>query len=302
MSELHLVTGAFGYSGRRIAERLLAEGHRVRTLTHSRARQSSLAEQIEVFPYRFDSTNLLAKSLDGVKVLYNTYWVRFNHRNFNHSQAVENTKMLFNAARMAGVSRIVHVSITNPSENSPLEYFRGKAVLERCLAETGNPHTIVRPAVLFGGEDILINNIAWSLRRFPLFGVFGDGSYRLQPIHVGDFADLIVREGKQSGNSVIDAIGPETFTFRGLVEEIGAAIGKQRRIISLSPTIGYWACWCIGLVMRDVLLTRDEIKGLMDNLLYTDSQPAGQTRLSDWARSNADTLGLEYASELARRS
>ena len=301
--ELHVVTGAFGYSGKVIAQRLLDRGHRVRTLTNSPERDNPFADAIEVQPLAFDDQHGLVKSLRGAAVLYNTYWVRFNHRNFTHAQAVSNTEQLFEAARIAGVGRVVHVSITNPSEDSKLSYFAGKARLERALIESGLPHTILRPAVLFGGRDILINNIAWMLRRFPVFGVFGRGEYRVQPIHVDDFAALAVREGaEQSENRVIDAIGPQTFTYREMVTEVASAIGKRRLILPMPPIIGFIGGWLMGKLLGDVLITWDEVKGLMADLLYTDSLPAGGTRLTDWAAEHRDTLGTRYANELRRRS
>jgi NADH dehydrogenase len=240
-------------------------------------------------------------SLKGAAVLYNTYWVRFNHRDFTHQAAVENTIKLFSAAKEAGVRRIVHISITNPSENSELEYFSGKARLERELQSTGLSYSILRPTVLFGKEDILINNIAWVLRRLPVFGVFGDGSYRLQPIYVDDLARLAVEEGLKEENKIIDAIGPETFTYRELVKKIGEIIGCPRPIISIPPELGYLAGSVIGKLVGDTFITREEIMGLMQDLLYTTSAPAGETKLSDWAQEHKDHLGQEYASELARR-
>jgi NADH dehydrogenase len=234
-------------------------------------------------------------------VLYNTYWVRFNYGDFSFAQAVENTKTLFSAARRAGVSRVVHVSITNPSEDSPLEYFRGKAVLERALRESGLSYAILRPALLFGGKDVFINNIAWVLRHLPVFGVFGSGAYRLQPIHVHDFADLAVAQGAERTDQTIDAIGPETYTFRKLVQELAAAMGVRRPIVSVPPQLGYVTAWVLGKLVRDVVITRDEIAGLMKGLLCTNSEPVGTTRLSTWAREHADTLGRRYATELGRR-
>jgi len=303
MSELHVVTGAFGYSGKYITTRLLEAGVRVRTLTNSTQRVNPFGDQVEVQPFNFDNQAALIESLRGVSVLYNTYWIRFNTKEpgFQHSVAVENTLKLFAAARQADVPRIVHTSITNPSEDSPLEYFKGKAVLEHALKETGLSYAILRPNVLFGHEDILINNIAWTLRKLPVFGVFGDGQYRLQPMHVDDFADLAVAQGKARSNRVIDAIGPETFTYRRLVEEIGNIIGVKRPIVSVPPSIGYAVGAVLGKLVGDVMITRDEVEGLMADLLVTTSPPAGSTRLTNWARKHADTLGKHYASELARR-
>ncbi|MCP4426430.1 MAG: NAD(P)H-binding protein, partial [Chloroflexi bacterium] len=267
MSQTHVVTGAFGYSGKYIAQRLLEKGHEVRTLTNSSHKPNPFGERVQAFPFHFDQPEKLTESLRGTKVLYNTYWVRFNHDNFGHETAVTNTLILFNAAKEAGVERIVHVSITNPSLESPLEYFSGKAQLEQALMESGLAYAILRPTVLFGKEDILINNIAWMLRKFPVFGVFGDGRYRLQPIYVDDLAQLAVAQGESRANAVIDAIGPETFTYRELVEQIGAIIGKKRQILSIPPRLGYALGWIVGKLVNDILITRAEIEGLMADLL-----------------------------------
>jgi uncharacterized protein YbjT (DUF2867 family) len=167
------VTGAFGYSGRYVAQRLLASGHEVMTLTNSVNRENPFGEKVRVAPFNFDRPELLAQSLRGIEVLINTYWVRFDHKLFTHAQAVANTRTLFDAARKAGVRRVVHVSITNPDLHSDLLYFKGKAELEQSLVASGLSHCILRPPVLFGKEDVLINNIAWALRRLPVFGVYG---------------------------------------------------------------------------------------------------------------------------------
>ena len=298
---LHAVTGAFGYSGKYIAQRLLDRGQKVITLTNSPHRANPFAGRVTPYPFTFDNPEELTRSLRGVSVLYNTYWVRFNHRLFNHADAVRNTERLFEAAKAANVERIVHVSITNPSEESPLEYFSGKARLERALEDSGLSYAILRPTVLFGREDILINNIAWALRRLPVFGVFGSGEYRLQPIYVDDLATLAVEQGTKRENITMDAIGPETCSYRELVKVIGETIGKRRPLISVPPLVGYLAGWFLSKCVGDVLITREEIKGLMDNLLYVDSPPAGTTTLTGWIQEHADSLGRNYTSELSRR-
>jgi NADH dehydrogenase len=303
VEELHVVTGAFGYSGRYIARRLLAAGIRVRTLTNSVPRPHLFDRPIEVYPLAFDDPAGLVASLKGAAVLYNTYWVRFNHAGFSLARAVRNTLRLFEAAHAAGVRRIVHISITNPSEDSPLEYFRGKAQLERALRNSGVSWAILRPAVLFGDGDILINNIAWCLRHLPFMPVFGTGLYRLQPIHVDDLAALAVQAGQMQEPCLVHAIGPQTFTFLELLEQLGEILDCPRPLIRVSPELGWWGVRLLGWFLNDVVLTREEIAGLMQGLLAVDdAPPAGSTRLTDWARQHAATLGLHYASELARRS
>ena len=294
---IHAVTGAFGYSGKYIAHRLVEQGQNVITLTNSLSRADPFGGRVRAFPFHFQRPDLLVQHFKDVSVLYNTYWVRFGQ----YADAVQNTLALFAAAKQAGVERIVHVSITNPSEDSPLEYFRGKAKLERALVKSGISYAILRPAILFGQEDILINNIAWTLRHLPVFGIFGDGRYRLQPIYVDDLASLAVEQGKSRVNATINAIGPETFAYRDLVATIGQLIGKPRPIMSVPPWLGYAACRVMGKLLHDVLITWDEIQGLMAERLYVDAPPAGTTRLTQWVKTHADTLGRQYAGELARR-
>ena len=300
-TEVHAVTGAFGFSGRFLARRLLDSGIAVRTLTNSTWNPNPFGARVEVHPLAFDDPAGLAESLRGVRVLHNTYWVRFNHRDFSHTEAVHNTAVLFEAARKAGVERVVHISITNPSEESPFEYFRCKAALERMLRESGLSYAIVRPAILFGPGDILINNIAWTLRYLPVLGIFGDGRYRLRPVHVEDLAALMAAQAANRQSVVVDAVGPESYEYRGLVRLIGDSVGHRRLLLPVPPWAGLLAARAMGLVLSDVVLTRDEIGGLMASLLDVPGPATGPTRLSDWVRANAADLGRRYASELARR-
>ena len=295
------VTGAFGYSGRYITQRLLNAGCDVITLTNSASRANPFGNKVPAFPFDFDKPTRLLESLKGTDALINTYWVRFDHRLFTHASAVTNTQILFRAARDAGVPRIIHVSITNPDICSELPYFRGKAQLEAALTSLRVSYCILRPTVLFGKEDVLINNIAWSLRHLPVFGVFGKGEYKLQPIYVDDLAAAIAEKVSSDRNEIINAIGPEVFTYRELVETIKRALGVTRLVMSLPPELAYWACRMIGLCVRDFIITRQEIKGLMEGRLYVDGPPLGTTRLSDWIARHKDTLGRSYTSEMARR-
>jgi len=300
-SLIHAVTGAFGYSGKYITRLLLSRGIGVRALTNSPDRNTEFQGKVQAFPLDFDDHEGLVASLNGCEVLYNTYWVRFNHRRFTQARAVENTYRLFAAAREAGVHRVVHVSITNPSADSPYEYFSSKAAMEKKLVDSGQSYAILRPAVLFGGADILINNIAWALRRFPIMGVFGRGDYRIQPIHVEDFARLAVEQGSLRDDVIINATGPECFTYRELLSTVAAIIGKKRLIVPVPRFLGWAVAWLVGRFVRDVVLTRQEIGALCDDLLWADSPPSGTTKLTEWACARRDTLGMTYANEMTRR-
>ena len=294
------VTGAFSYSGKYITERLLARGEEVITLTGHPDRPDPFNGKVKAFPLDFIAEQTLVASLDRVDVLVNTYWVRFDRAGNTQPQAVDNTHKLISAARAAGVKRVIHISITNPSASSPLPYFWGKAANEKTVIESGMSYAILRPTVLFGKEDILINNIAYLLRRFPMFLIPGDGSYRLQPVNVSDLADIAVEAVYRKDNYIIDAVGPDIYTFKELVKLVGEVIHERRLLISVPPRLALLAAQFLSLFFRDILLTPEEVDGLMADLLVSREPPRGKTKLSDWLEENREQVGSRYASELKR--
>ena len=296
---LDVVTGAFSYTGRFIAPRLLARGRRLRTLTNHPDPGHPLAGWIETRPLDFNRPDLLAEALRGADTLYNTYWVRSTHGAASFAQAVRNTTVLVEAARAAGVRRLVHVSIANPTA-SALPYYRGKARLEEVVRGSGLAYAIVRPTLLFGHGDVLINNIAWFLRHLPVFGIPGDGRYRLQPVFVEDYADRIVEAGSMEENVITDVAGPEIFTFDELVRSLRDAIGSRTTLVHMPSGLALAGTRAVSLYLRDMVLTAAELRGLMAELLVSSRPSTCPTRLSDWLRTAADSLGLRYASELDR--
>jgi NADH dehydrogenase len=260
-----------------------------------------LRERVQAFSYRFDDPVALAQALDGVTTLYNTYWVRFDHGPTTFASAVENTRGLFDAARRAGVARVVHLSIANPSLDSPLPYYRGKALVERALEEVGVPYSVVRPTWIFGGNhEILANNIAWILRHMPIFAIPGNGRYAVQPVHVDDLVRICLEAAKTDGNPILDAAGPETMTFQELVLAIRRATAARAPIVHVPPIAMAATARALGLVVRDVVLTPDEIRGLTAGLLVSHQAPRGRIAFSDWLNEHSASLGRSYANELQR--
>lgn len=298
---LDLVTGAFSYSGSHIAEALLNRGRAVRTLTYHPDRRHPLQARVDARPYQFGDVAALARSLDGVTNVYNTYWVRFDHGETTHANAVENSRALFFAARQAGAARVIHLSIANPSLESSLPYYRGKALVERALAEAGMPYSIVRPTWLFGGDrDVLTNNIAWILRRMPVFTVPGDGAYPVQPVHAADLARICVEQSEADGDVIVDAAGPEVMTFEDLIRAVRSAVGARAPILHVPARLMSAASRGLGILVRDVVLTPDEISGLMAGLLVSHAPALGRIPFTAWLSEHHATLGRAYANELER--
>ena len=295
-----VVTGAFGYTGRYVARRLLADGVRVRTLTRNPDRERPFAGMGKAHPLDFSDPVGLGRSMAGAGILYNTYWIRFGRGWNTFERAVENSRTLFEAAAEAGVGRIVHFSVTNASPASRLPYYRGKGRVEEILKGMGVPYAIIRPTLVFGEGDLLLNNLAWALRRFPVFPVFGKGDYPVQPVCAGDLAGQAVEVGSRSDNVITDAAGPETLSFEELIRLLAAAIGVRARLVHTPPFVGFAGTRLVGLALRDVVLTRDEIDGLMAGLLTSEVVPTGTTKLSNWLKDHSSGLGRRYAFELRR--
>jgi uncharacterized protein YbjT (DUF2867 family) len=294
------VTGATSYTGRFIGERLVAAGRSVIDLTRRPSSTHPLGQTVTSAALDFDHPELLARALQDVDTLYNTFWIRFERGATTYPWAIERSRILFAAAASAGVRRIVHISVINASHDAPTAYFRAKATVEDALVAIGISHAIIRPTVTFGPGDILLNNLAWTLRRLPVFGIPGDGRYPIQPVHIDDIADLAVGAGALAEPMVVDAAGPDTFTFREFVALVREAIGSRALVVPMPVGAALFAARLIGLVVRDEVLRRDEVTELQASLMRSTAPPTGSIRLADWLAANAETLGRRWASELDR--
>src|SRR2546423_7573064 len=296
---IDIVTGAFSYSGRFVAAELLERGRAVRTLTNHPKPDDPLAPRIATHPLNFEDSDGLLAVLKGADTLYNTYWVRAPHGSLTHNAAFDSKRRLIEAARRAGIRRFVHTSIANPTA-SRLSYYRGKAELEAAVRSSGLSYAIVRPTLLFGEGDVLINNIAWLLRHLPVFGIPGEGRYRLQPMHVRDHAALLVQAGSELSDQVVDSAGPEIFTFVELVHLLRRAMGIHTVVLHMPPGLAMLGATLAGRLTGDMLLTRDELDDLMHDILISNEPPRGTTRLTDWLALHRDEVGRHYASEIER--
>jgi uncharacterized protein YbjT (DUF2867 family) len=300
MGPLVTVTGAAGFSGRFIAEALLDRGYEVQSLVSNLARKDPFEGRVRYSAYNFADFDVLKTNLKNVTTLVNTYWVRFNRGDINFELAINHSRILFNAAKAAGVERIIHISVANPSPDSELPYYRGKWQVERQLIEIGIPYTIIRPTLIFGLGDILINNIAYLLRRFPAFAIPGDGKYRIQPIHGEDLAEIVFESIDARTNLIMDAAGPEIYDYNEIVQMIASVVGSKSWIFHLQPGQAVFLASIIGRLLGDVIITREEIAGLMQNKLVSSQTALGKSSFHEWLIEYSPRIGKIYASELER--
>ena len=297
---MDIVTGSFGYIGKYITRKLISSGKRVKTITTHPDKPNPFGNDVKAYPYSFDNPELLISILKGCDTLFNTYWVRFNYGKGSFETALRNTNILFESAKKTGIRKIVHISVTNPSESDALPYYRGKALQEKMLKELGISYSIIRPTLVFGKEDILVNNIAWTIRKFPFVPIFGSGDYKVQPVFVEDLASIAVECAKKNTSETLDAIGPETFSYREMLQVMASILNPDVKFIHVWPNVGIFLGKIIGLFLHDVLLTKDELKGLMLNKLTSRQTPNGKTKFTEWIKLNKGTVGERYTSELDR--
>src|SRR2546421_179831 len=180
--------------------------------------------------------SLVCSAIRGAAPFTNRSGGRPRRGGLPHAVAVKTTRRRIAAPRRAGVRRIVQTSIANPTASTS-SYYRGKAALEDVVRSSGLSYAIVRPTLLFGEGDVLINNIAWLLRHIPVFGIPGTGRYRLQPMHVKDHAGLLVEVGSELAEVVVDSAGPEIFTFDELVHLLRRALKLRTVVIHVPPAL-----------------------------------------------------------------
>jgi len=296
-----LITGASGFIGGAIADRLI-ERAEIRSLT-SHPAKNRFGDRVRSFAYDFAQPARMADAFHGADVFVNSYYVRFNYGKWTFDRAVECSRHLIALARDAGVRKIVHVSVSNASEQSDLPYYRNKARIEQLVDRSGVPYTILRPAIVVGGGDILVNNIAYFLRRLPVFTIFGRGGYRVQPITLDAFADVGVEAiGGGHQNETLAVAGPRDWRFLEMVRAIRTAVRSRAAIVPAPAWLALPGLRIAGVFLRDVVLTPDEIKGLTREYLCADRPVRRGADFDAWLAlpAVAASLGRRYASELAR--
>ncbi|MBI5486653.1 MAG: NAD(P)H-binding protein [Deltaproteobacteria bacterium] len=297
MARRAVITGAFSYIGAAAARELRRRGWTVHTLTNRRTPPHSRHVTFAKLLFHPDH---LAAELRGADVFVNTYWIRLPHAGDDFHTAVRNNRMLVDAAVRARVGRLVHVSVSNASLDSRLGYYRGKAEVDAAVRACGLPHAIVRPTLVVGPADVLTSNIAWFLRRFPVFPVPDGGGYRLQPVTLDDTGRIVADAAESSADLDVDAAGQDIVTFREYVELVARACHVKCAIIGAPGRLALAGIRLVELFLGDTVLAREELAGLEQELLVSRAPPLGTERVDAWLLAHGAALGRSYVNDRRR--
>ena len=295
MSPRAVITGAFSYTGAAVAAELLGRGWQVHTLTNRTGPQGS---PIGASPLRFEPEHL-RRELTNADAFINTYWIRLSHAGQTFASAVEHSAMLLQAAVAAKVGKVVLVSVSNAAEGRDLGYYRGKATVEDHLRHLPIRRAIIRPTLVVGPRDVLTGNIAWLLRRFPCLPVPASRA-RLQPITLADTARIVADAASTESDEELDAAGPEVITFIAYVRMVARACRLRRFVFPAPAWLAMAGLRLIEPLLRDVVLTRQELVGLEQELLLSREPPRGRESVADWLRSHGEMLGRGYVNDRDR--
>lgn len=273
--EVVTVFGGSGFVGRYVVNQLASRGYRVRIAVrrpHLAVHLQPLGffGQVQTVQANLRYPESIARALEGATYAVNCVGILFEggKQSFSAVQD-EGARHVAEAARNAGVSRLVHISAIGADEDSISAYARSKAAGERAVLSAMPRANILRPSIIFGPEDKFFNKFASLSRYLPFLPLIGGGHTRFQPIYANDVAHAVLRclEGKAEPGVIYELGGPQIKTFRQLMEIIANETGRKRLLIP----VPFWAAKLKAAFLHlfpNPILTIDQVQLLQyDNIV-----------------------------------
>jgi len=263
-----LVLGGSGFVGSSLCEKLVersggADGRIVvPTRRPARARHIQLLPTVEVAPWNPDDDAQLDALVRGRDAVVNLIAILHGSEAELRRVHVELPARLARACAKGGVKRVIHVSALGAAPDAPSRYLRSKAAGEAALMNAPLDLVVLRPSVMFGERDHLMNRFAALQRVFPVIPLAG-ALARLQPVWVEDVAAAIIRSLElRRGGEIIECVGPAVYTLRELVELAGRWSGRPRRVVPLPDALGRLQALLLELLPGEPLMSRDNLDSL----------------------------------------
>lgn len=283
--KLVTVFGGSGFIGRYVVRALARRGYRVRVAV----RRPDLAEHVQplgvpgqIMPvqanlrYRWS----VDRAVEGADAVVNCVGIlhQAGAQTFDAVQSF-GPRAIAEAARAAGIKRLVHISAIGADADSDSDYARSKAVGEKGIFETVPEAVVFRPSVVFGPEDDFFNRFADMARISPFLPLIGGGETKFQPVYVADVAEAVARavDGDAKEGTVYELGGPDIKSFRECMEDLLSIVRRKRLLVSIPFGIASIQARFLQLLPKP-LLTVDQVKQLkVDNVVSEGAIGEGRT-------------------------
>ncbi|WRT66293.1 uncharacterized protein IL334_003246 [Kwoniella shivajii] len=212
----------------------------------------------------------------------------------------QGTEYVSQAAKESGVKRVVGISAIGADEGGVTAYWRTKALGEKAIFENHPTATIIRPSIIFGPADSFFNRFATLAKWLPFLPVFGGGHVRFQPVYAGDIAravEICCRDEpevvRQVGGKVIEAGGPDVFTYRQIMQLVLRYSGYEgsRAIISLPFWVGKIQGFFLEKLPENLFtVTRDQVEQLREDNIVSPAPPMYSLSFPDLLKAFPSSL------------
>ncbi len=246
-----LITGATGYIGRHLVARLISQGERPRCLVRDiqRARGILPADKVELVQGDTTLPDVLADAVQGVDTIVHTAFITADRKQSAGNQYevtnVGGTTNLINAAKQAGVKRIIELSGLGTRPDKPGSYMQGRYLAEKLLIDSGLAWTIIRPSVVFGKDASFIKGLVDLIKASPVVPLIGGGKIMFQPIYVEDVVSIITKilqDPERTSGKIYTIGGPGYYSFTDIIDLLLKAQGRNRiKLPTPLPLVGIGA-------------------------------------------------------------
>ena len=256
------VTGATGFVGRHLVDRLAGAGHEVTALVHRRSAAGMFEDAVTTAVGSVEEPGSLQDAFRGIQVVYHLVGIIAETRTKTfRSTVVGGTENVCAACEASGVKRIVYLSAMGTTSRARSKYHRSKYRAEQIVKSSSMDYLIVRSSIVYGPGDGFVSMLSNMIRNFPVVPVLGSGRYEFQPIFIDDLTAVLLRglEGSESSRQTVDVGGPEALSYQKILDAIEGAVGRERPRLHIPFSLVKPMAGVLEMFLKPAPLTRDQI-------------------------------------------
>ncbi len=263
------ITGGTGFIGGNLASLLLREGHEVVLI--SRVREAFPAPGIKSIPIGLSNAETLAGAFDGCDAVVHCAGINRELGKQTYVEVhVEGTRRVLDAAKRAGVRKIVYVSFLRARPNCGSPYHESKFAAEELVREAGLDYTVVKPGVIYGRGDHMLDHLSHAFHTFLVFAFVGLRDQLIRPTAVEDLVRILAAAALRDPRlkrKTVAVVGPETLTLRDAVRRVAGAVGKRPLMFRMPLLFHYAFAWFLERLMRVPLISLAQVRILSEGLV-----------------------------------